>query len=478
MPYYDMSLFRTIARNTLSQATGRIISTILAVFIIALMTRYLGTERFGNFTTIIAFLQFFGIIIDFGVIIVTIQMMSEKEYSREKLLGNLFSFRILSAIIILALAPIVVLFFPYPQVVKNGVLFTIIYFFFIALNQVMIGFLQQSYHAGKIAIAEVLGRLGFFAGVFFTILFDWGLSGVLFAITLGSFLNFFINFIFVFKMARCKLIWENEIIKKIISKSWPLAAGIILNLIYLKADTLILAIYRSQEEVGWYGAPYRILEILMSFPAMFLLLLLPTLSESWREKHLSMFHKTMQHAFDAITLITLPMVFGVIILSKDIMILIAGEAFAPSGELLSIIIIATGILFIGQLSGHAIVAINKQKETLWVYALGAILGLLFYFLLIPTFGSLGAAWGTVLIEGVVNTILFLLLWKHTGYIPQLGTTFRALFASLVMALILFFIPSVHVVLSVLIGGCVYGMVLYLLGGIRKEMLREIFSKKT
>ncbi len=473
-----MSLFRTIFRNTLFQATGRIISTILAIFIVALITRYLGTERFGNFTTIIAFLQFFGIIIDFGIMLVTIQMVSEKEYPKEKLLGNLFSFRILSAVLILMLAPIVVSFFPYPETVKNGVSLTIAYFFFIALNQVMIGFLQQSYSAGKIAIAEVLSRFGFFAGVLLTLSFDWGLSGVIWAITMGSFLNFFINFIFVWRIQHFELHWNTLIIKNIIVKSWPLAVGIIFNLVYLKADTLILALYRSQEEVGWYGAPYRVLEILMSFPAMFLLLLMPTFIDSWKKENRPFFLNTLQHAFDGLIMITFPMVAGTIILSQKLMVFIAGDAFTPSGKYLAIIMLAAGILFLGQLFGHAIVAINKQRATLWVYALGAIFGLLLYFFLIPKFGALGAAWGTVLVEGVVNTLLFLLLWKHTGYLPHLGITWRVLLASALMSLALWKIPMPHVVLSIIFGAGIYIIFLYIFGGIKKKMIREILEKKT
>ena len=71
-----MSLTRRVAHNTIIQTIGKAISTMLGILVVALMTRYLGQRGFGQYSTIIAFLQIFGILVDFGLTLITVQMIS------------------------------------------------------------------------------------------------------------------------------------------------------------------------------------------------------------------------------------------------------------------------------------------------------------------------------------------------------------------------------------------------------------------
>lgn len=468
-----MGLAKKIAKNTLYQGTGRVVATILAVFIIAFVTRYLGTEGFGNFTTVIAFLQFFGIVIDFGLMLVTIQMMSEPDADEKSLLNNLFTIRFFSALVILAFAPLVILLFPYPEVVKTGVLAAVAYFFFIALNQVFVGFLQKKYRGWQIAVSEVLGRAFFFGGVVAAIHFDWGLLGIIGAITLGTAANVLSNFSFVRRFSLVRFSFDWSVWHRIFSKSWPIAVGIILNLVYLKADTLILAFYHSQSDVGIYGAPYRVLEILLSFPLIFILFIIPTLTSSWAAKDHSGFGAAMQKSFDALVLVTLPLVVGTWFLANKIMVLVSGQEFFASGNALRILILATGALFLGQLFGHAIVAIDKQKQTLWVYLFGAAVGLGAYFLVIPRYSYMGAAWATVGVEVLINVILLVLVWKHTRFLPNLSVFWRALLASVAMGALLWVLPGLHVIWAAIMGIACYLALACLFGGINRKMIASI-----
>ena len=64
-----------VAHNTLAHLIGKIIATLIGIVTIGLMTRYLGQEQFGWYTTAIGFLQIVGIMIDFGLVLVTGQML-------------------------------------------------------------------------------------------------------------------------------------------------------------------------------------------------------------------------------------------------------------------------------------------------------------------------------------------------------------------------------------------------------------------
>jgi len=127
-------MFKKIAYNTGINFIAKIIATALGLAAVVLMTRYLGTLGFGQYTIIIAYLQFFGLVADMGLTLVSAQLLAKYEGEEEKIIATLFSFRLLTAAILLGLAPIVVIFMPYAWPVKIGVFIATISFLFIALN--------------------------------------------------------------------------------------------------------------------------------------------------------------------------------------------------------------------------------------------------------------------------------------------------------------------------------------------------------
>ncbi|NIP32468.1 oligosaccharide flippase family protein, partial [Candidatus Saccharibacteria bacterium] len=296
----NMSLSKKIAWNTFVQVAGKAVSTLIGIIVVAAMARYLGKEGFGGYTTIIAFLQIFGILVDFGLTLMTVQMISErpddKEYN-DKLLSNIFTLRLVSAILFLGLAPIIAIVFPYPLIVKYGIALTSLSFLFISLNQLLVGVFQKNLRMDRTAISEVVGRLALLAGVFLFIYLDRGLLAIMLAVVVGSFVNFLVSLIFVRRYARVDLAFNWPIWAKAISRAWPIGISIAFNLIYFKADAVILSVYRSQAEVGLYGAPYRVLEILISFPFMFIGVLMPFFVRYWTEKNPEEFKKLMQTSF-------------------------------------------------------------------------------------------------------------------------------------------------------------------------------------
>ena len=164
-----MSLNRKVAHNTIVQIVGKIITTILGLVALGMMTRYLGQEKFGWYITVTAFLQFAGILIDFGMIVVTAQMLSEPLRDKEKLFKNLFTFRFVSALLFFSLAPFVAWFFPYEIQIKIAIAISSLAFLAITLNQVFVGLYQTKLKMHIQAISEVIGRIVLVAGMFFAI---------------------------------------------------------------------------------------------------------------------------------------------------------------------------------------------------------------------------------------------------------------------------------------------------------------------
>src|SRR3989339_1569093 len=155
-----MGLTQSIAKNTALQVIGKIIGTILGVITIGVLTRYLGQAGFGYYSTALAFMQFFGVLVDMGLYLICLKEISANPEKENYIVGNIFTLRVISAVIFIGGGIILIFAFPYPLVVKISGAIVAISFFFMSLVQTLTTVFQKYLKMGSVALAEVLGRAG------------------------------------------------------------------------------------------------------------------------------------------------------------------------------------------------------------------------------------------------------------------------------------------------------------------------------
>ena len=471
-----MTYTRKIAHNTIIQIIGKAISTVIGVVVIGMLTRYLGQAGFGQYTTIMAFLQFFGVLVDMGLYIILVKKISEPNVDQDSLVSNIFTLRLISAVIFLGLAPIIVLFFPYPAIVKLGILITTLSFLGITLNQALAGVFQKNLRMDKVAIAEVVGRIILIVSTYLVIKADLGLLWVMGSVVAGSLINFFITFLFSKQFVKIRLSFDFQVWKNIIKETWPIALSIAFNLVYFKADTIILSLFHRAEDVGIYGASYKVLEVLTTFPAMFAGLILPLLAGAWAIQNIEKFKRVLQKAFDFLVMVAVPLVVGILFLAQPIMNLIAPE-FTDSPRVLQLLIIATATIFIGNLFGNTVVAINKQKTMMWLYLGVAVISLAGYLIFIPKYSYFGAAGMTIASEILITISAGLIVCLTVKSWLSFKMFAKVLIASAIMGGILYFLAGYNLFILLVVAVIVYFVVLYLLKGITKETIWEVLRIK-
>jgi len=467
-----MTLKRAIAHNSIIQIATKLLSTVLGLAAVAIMTRSLGAEKFGWYVTASSFMQFIGIFADFGFMLITSAMLSENKFAHNRILNTLFTWRLLTAFISYGAAVVLIWLFPYGNEIKIAGTILSLSFFFITLNQVLTGYCQYNLTMIFPAIGEILSRLILVSGVIALSYYGKGFLPMMIIVSAGSLA--YLLFL-IFKTPKLNLTLDKEVSLEAWKKMWPVAISIMFNSIYLLGDRLILPLYTTQEQVGYYGAAYRVLDILLQIAALLMAILLPILVSAWNAPNHENFKQRLQLSFDLIALIIFPMIAGGFALATPIMKFVAGANFAPSGKILGFLILAVIGVYLGQLGGHINLAINRQRYSMIVFAIVAVLGLIGYFTLIPRYGVYGAAATTIATEFCAGILLIGGSFKFANFFPSLKNILKIIFASIAMALSVYNIPAPHVLISIFYGALIYGIIILVLQAVRFETLKEIFS---
>ncbi|PIT88609.1 MAG: hypothetical protein COU29_02440 [Candidatus Magasanikbacteria bacterium CG10_big_fil_rev_8_21_14_0_10_36_32] len=467
-----MSQTKQIAHNTFAQIAGKAISTILGLVAIAIMTRSLGVEQFGWYATAIGFLQFIGILSDFGFTVTSAKMLSEPAFDKKKLLNNLFTWRFVTTIIFQGIGPLTILLFPYPPQIKLAVAILSISYISASLNQIFIAFYQTRLQTHIQAIAEVISRMVLVTGIALMSVGHLGFLPIMGAVALAAFFN--TGYLW-WKSEPIRLQTNKDITFAILKKIWPTALAVIFNCIYLQGDRFILPLFVSQTDVGFYGAAYRVLDIAIQVAAMIMGIMMPLITFGWSRNLKPEFEKQCQRSFDLMSLLLIPMIAGIFVLAVPLMNFIAGENFAISGNILRILIISVIGVSFGMVFGHMALSIDRQKNALWIYITDAILSLAGYLIFIPRYGIYGAAYVTIFSELYAGFFLAWLVIHYSGFRPQLFTLFKILISSLVMALVVYWLQPLNIILSIFVGTFIYAILAIVLRFFSPQTLKEIFS---
>jgi len=468
-------LARRITYNTLVSAGARIFGLALSLITIGFITRYLGQSGFGYYTTVLAFLFFFTVTADLGLYHICVREISRQGADEEKITSNIFSLRFFAGFFIFALAPLVSLFFPYPAHVKTGILLASFGLWLASSYQVLMGVFQKYLRMDKVALVEILGRLIQLGLVILFIRLEFGFLSIIGALVVVYAFEFLLIFVLVQKHIPVRFGFDLALWRKLLKKSLPLGLAAIFTMFSFRLDAIMLSLMKPAAHAGIYNLAYRFLESMIFFPAMFIGLFAPLLAK-YAFSDLKKFKKIIQKAMDVLLIFVAPLLVSTFFLSKNLVILVAGDSFIVSASILNILIVAVGIKFLEVLFAKVIISLDKQKWILGIHAAGAVFNLTANLIFIPKYSYYGAALTTVL-TGLLELSLMLAV-LHFGFrvLPSFARSFRYVSAGLVMALVMYFLAGWAWSLAVAVAILVYFMFLYLIGGFSTRDILSLVRK--
>jgi O-antigen/teichoic acid export membrane protein len=180
---------------------------------------------------------------------------------------------------------------------------------------------------------------------------------------------------------------------------------------YTLIDTVILGVMRSDAEVGWYAASYRIYDGLTYPPSIIAALLTPRLSYLFVNDRPA--HRRMMMLGLAGSM-TLGVVLGgiAILVAGPLVTLLFGSGYAPAAVSFRVLAGGAFLVFGTWILHAAAISTNLDRRLLLTTVVGLLSNVVLNIALIPRWGIEGAAWATVVAEGITVVLLFVQLQRR------------------------------------------------------------------
>jgi len=471
-----MAIARKIAYNVAVSSVSKVFSTVLALVVIGLITRYLGKEGFGNYATVLAFLSFFASIADLGLYSITTREISRTGAHEEKIIGNIFTLRIITSLAVFAISPLVVIFFDYPLVVKEGIIIAAASFIFSSGYQVLNGIFQKNLAMDRVAIGELAGKILQVVTVVIAVKMNLGFNWIISSLLINMILSFVIVFFWSKKFLRFKLRFDFKYWEEFLKESLPIGIGAVIVFVYFKMDTIMLSVMKTSADVGIYNAAYKVLENLTFFPAMIIGLILPIMSNTiFSDK--KKFEDVSNKTFKFFVLAVVPLIIGTLFLADGIISLIGGGQFADSADVLRILVFGIASIFFGNFFSNILIAGNLQKRLMLVYAGAAIFNVAANLIFIPEFSYTAAAYVSSLTEFFVALACFAVVAGKIKYHPKVEKKSGIIISGTAMAIFLFIFQNINFLIAALGSALVYFTGLWIFKTVKTEEITSLITKK-
>lgn len=412
-----------IYKNFFIASISRIVTAVIGLIIIGFLTRHLGQAGFGAYETVLSYLFIFTVLADFGLHVIHVREISRHPDNEKFISGNIFTLRLISLVLVMVFALSISFFMPYSKEIKNGVLIASIFVLFSSLSQILGGIFQKYEAFYFVSFSDVLTRLIQLSLVFYSVRAGLELLSFVWILSLTAGIQFAIVFFLSRRFIRFSLAFDPDYVKKILKTSLPVALSILFTAIYIRTDALMLSLMKPISDVGTYRLAAKVVETIVFFPALLVELTMPSFSNSAFRPG-GLFSQIFKKIFNVLLVMAVLVVVSLIIFAEPVVLALGGQAFAASARPLRILALVVGMVFLNNLGGKALIALNLQRAGMWIYLSGAVLNIFTNLLVIPRHSYIGASYTTLMTETLVTAMMFLVLYKKTGFSPDIKNVFK------------------------------------------------------
>ncbi|MCE7698501.1 MAG: lipopolysaccharide biosynthesis protein, partial [Methanobacterium paludis] len=224
--------------------------------------------------------------------------------------------------------------------------------------------------------------------------------------------------------------------------------------------------------VGYYSAGYLLGNIISLLLSPFYTVLLPILSKYYAEKRIFEVKRLLNHSIKFFLMVSIPTAFGLSILAKPILLILSTPEIALNGYFITPIIALGGIFFgVYGIISQIVVLERKTQITGNIWILSTILNVILDITLGYRFGIMGVALTTLGVYILSFALTVIYSFKYIRCTFYFGFLAKSIWASVLMSIVLVISnpkSPLDIILSALMCSVIYILILWVLGGIRKN----------
>lgn len=418
-----MNLPQKVAINTILLLLSRLVVAGSGLVGVAVSTRYLGPEDFGQLTVAIVFVSVFGFFTDAGLYTVAVRELAKHPEDERRLLANVFSMGLVmtAATVVVALACMAVVYGGSSrELIRLGIVILGVQMLASPLGGTASAYLIAHQRVGPIALAGGLSGVIFVGSLLVVIELDLGFAGLAACFALSGLISLLVPFVVV-RGLRLTLTRDAALWGQMLRWAVPQAGVLVLGVLYFRVDTFLLSFLSSDAEVGRYAVAYRTLEVLVVIPAYLMATLFPEIAR--QRPNSARLNELVQAAFSAVVLAAVPIVITFVVFAAEMIAVAGGPRYSDAVPVLQILASAVGLLFVNTVFFQSLVALNRQGRLFVMLLIVLAANVVLNLLLVPSHGAVGAAIALVVTEGAA-LILALGIFTEVGRAPRLRRPLR------------------------------------------------------
>ena len=387
--------FRRYFANTSWMFAEQILRMVTGLFVGIWVARYLGPEQFGVFSYAIAFAAIFSTIAKLGLDGIVVRDLVRDPNQRETYLGTAFWLKLGGAIVTLGTIAFAVQLISndrttnlYIFIIASGTIFQsfeVIDFYFqskVLSKFVSLCKMTQLLVSSLLKIYLVLTEADLLYFVLVSLVDQVSLAATLYIAYRHQKLG---NFYSHFDWLTSKILLKN---------SWPLIVNSFILITQARIDQVMLKTIVGNAELGYYSSAMRLIELFGFAPMILATSLYPAIVNA-KKISTEVYKDRLYNLYRLMMLLFIIIAIPIYFFGNHIIIFLYKDAFAPAGQLFSLMAVRLFFTNYGVVRGSYLMTENLMTYSMITMIVGAIVNLFLSYFWISSYHSIGAIWASI-----------------------------------------------------------------------------------
>ncbi len=476
---------KTIVRNATALMTSQIITWGFAIVLTIFLSRYLGASGIGKIHLANSIWAIMVIFASFGMDTLLTKEIARNPDKLNELFGTGIVIRVILYLIGIVLVGLYTYSADYPADTVSIIAIIGVASFFAMIGMASSAALRGIERMEFISISNVVSKLFLTVMTIAMIVLQLDIM-VIATVSVGSTaIYMFIQLYYLRRIYPLQFKVHLDKVGWMMGSSIPYLVTTLFRTIYVQIDIIVISLLVNESVIGWYSAADRLFATFLFVPSILMTAVFPALSRMHHNKSAQLY-PLMRKSFNLLLLVSIPLGFGLVVVSNSLVVLLYGEEFANSGPILAMFGIVLILTYQNTMLGKFLVSTDRQKPWTIVVIIATLATIPLDLILVPWFhsnfgnGALGGTTAFIITELIMMSGALYLLPRGALGKENFWMAVRTIFAGLLMLSVTWWFRNMFIIVPVVIGAAVYIGLVFLFHLIPQEDWQTIktFGKST